>query len=337
MFSSHGYKRWTRRGISDALLAAAVDYAMLPPYLLRGQQNMLAQLGVFMLHGSITALITPFKNGAVDDDAFARFVDWQIGQGTHGLVPCGTTGESPTLSHEEHQRVVEICIETTAGRVPVIAGAGSNSTAEAIAFSKHAAQAGADAVLHVTPYYNKPTQAGLIAHFEAISDATDLPIVIYNIPGRSVVDMTPETMAILAARENIVGVKDATADLDRVALQAAHCGAEFRQISGEDASAVAFNKLGGVGCISVAANITPSLCAQMQNATAQGDYDTAMALSDRLTPLFEALFYETSPSPVKYAAARLGLCGEDIRLPLLPATAEARAKVDAALAGLGLI
>ena len=208
---------------------------MLPPYLMRGQQNLLGEVGVLMLHGSITALITPFNNGAVDEDAFARFVDWQIAQGTHGLVPCGTTGESPTLSHDEHQRVVEICIETAAGRVPVIAGAGSNATAEAIAFTKHAGQAGADAVLHVTPYYNKPTQAGLIAHFEAISDATDLPILIYNIPGRSVVDMTPETMAVLAARENIVGVKDATADLDRVAQQAAHCGAEFRQISGRTA------------------------------------------------------------------------------------------------------
>jgi 4-hydroxy-tetrahydrodipicolinate synthase len=304
---------------------------------MRGQQNLLGEVGVLMLHGSITALITPFNNGAVDEDAFARFVDWQIAQGTHGLVPCGTTGESPTLSHDEHQRVVEICIETAAGRVPVIAGAGSNATAEAIAFTKHAGQAGADAVLHVTPYYNKPTQAGLIAHFEAISDATDLPILIYNIPGRSVVDMTPETMAVLAARENIVGVKDATADLDRVAQQAAHCGAEFRQISGEDGSAVAFNKLGGVGCISVAANIAPALCSEMQNATAKGDWETAMALSERLTPLFDALFCETSPSPVKYAAGKLGLCAEDIRLPLLPATAAARAQVDAALAGLGLI
>ena len=290
-----------------------------------------------MLHGSIPALITPFKNGGVDESAFARLVEWQIEQGTHGLVPCGTTGESPTLSHGEHQRVVEICIEAAAGRVPVIAGAGSNSTAEAVAFTKHAAEAGADAVLHVTPYYNKPTQAGLIAHFEAISDASALPILIYNIPGRSIVDMTPETMAVLAARDNIIGVKDATADLSRVEQQAAACGADFIQLSGEDATAVDFNQRGGVGCISVAANIAPALCAQMQNATAAGDFDTALALKEKLMPLFDALFCETSPSPVKYAAAQMRLCDEEIRLPLWPASPAARQKVDAALSGLGLI
>ncbi len=290
-----------------------------------------------MLHGSNTALITPFKNGAVDEAAFAKLVDWQVVQGSHGLVPCGTTGESPTLSHGEHQRVVEICIEAVAGRVPVIAGAGSNSTAEAVAFTQHAAKAGADAVLHVTPYYNKPTQAGLIAHFEAISDASALPIVIYNIPGRSIVDMTPETMGVLAKRDNIIGVKDATADMARVGQQAAQCGADFIQLSGEDESAVAFNKQGGRGCISVVSNIVPDLCAAMQNASLDGDIATAEAMQAKLVPLIRALFCESSPSPIKYAMARLGYCAEDIRLPLLPATAATRAQVDAALAELGLI
>ncbi len=290
-----------------------------------------------MLHGSNTALITPFKNGAVDEAAFAKLVDWQVVQGSHGLVPCGTTGESPTLSHGEHQRVVEICIEAVAGRVPVIAGAGSNSTAEAVAFTQHAAKAGADAVLHVTPYYNKPTQAGLIAHFEAISDASALPIVIYNIPGRSIVDMTPETMGVLAKRDNIIGVKDATADMARVGQQAAQCGSDFIQLSGEDESAVAFNKQGGRGCISVVSNIVPDLCAAMQNASLDGDIATAEAMQAKLVPLIRALFCESSPSPIKYAMARLGHCAEDIRLPLLPATAATRAQVDAALAELGLI
>ena len=290
-----------------------------------------------MLHGSNTALITPFKNGAVDEAAFAKLVDWQVVQGSHGLVPCGTTGESPTLSHGEHQRVVEICIEAVAGRVPVIAGAGSNSTAEAVAFTQHAAKAGADAVLHVTPYYNKPTQAGLIAHFEAISDASALPIVIYNIPGRSIVDMTPETMGVLAKRDNIIGVKDATADMARVGQQAAQCGADFIQLSGEDESAVAFNKQGGRGCISVVSNIVPDLCAAMQNASLDGDIATAEAMQAKLVPLIRELFCESSPSPIKYAMARLGHCAEDIRLPLLPATAATRAQVDAALAELGLI
>lgn len=290
-----------------------------------------------MLHGSNTALITPFKNGAVDEAAFAKLVDWQVVQGSHGLVPCGTTGESPTLSHSEHQRVVEICIEAVAGRVPVIAGAGSNSTAEAVAFTEHATKAGADAVLHVTPYYNKPTQAGLIAHFEAISDASALPIVIYNIPGRSIVDMTPETMGVLAKRDNIIGVKDATADMARVGQQAAHCGAGFIQLSGEDESAVAFNQQGGRGCISVVSNIVPDLCAAMQNASLDGDIATAEALQAKLVPLIRALFSESSPSPIKYAMARLGHCAEDIRLPLLPATDATRAQVDAALADLGLI
>lgn len=289
-----------------------------------------------MFQGAITALITPFKNGAVDDAALQALVDWQITEGIHGLVPVGTTGESPTLSHQEHERVVELTIEAAAKRVPIIAGAGSNATAEAIAFTQHAEKARADAVLHVTPYYNKPTQDGLFAHFEAIAKNTSLPIILYNIPGRSIVDMTPETMGRLAEIKNIVGVKDATADMDRIAQQATRCGDDFIQLSGEDASAVEFNRLGGVGVISVCANIAPAKCAAMQQATLDGDYDKAEALLAELLPLMDALFCETSPQPVKYAMARLGKCAEDIRLPLLPASAAARAQVDAAMDDLGL-
>lgn len=291
-----------------------------------------------MLSGSITALITPFRDGRVDEDALHALVERQIDAGTHGLVPCGTTGESPTLSHDEHFRVVEICIGAAAGRVPIIAGTGSNATQEALAFTRHAEKAGAAAALVVTPYYNKPTQAGLIAHFTALNDAVEnLPLIIYNIPGRSVIDMQVETMAALAALKNIVGVKDATGDLARVATQRLACGADFIQLSGEDATALGFNAQGGRGCISVAANVVPELCAAFQNASLAGDMETALALQDRLMPLHEALFCETSPSPVKYAMARLGLCAEDIRLPLLPASAMAREKVDAALARLDLV
>ena len=289
-----------------------------------------------MFRGAMTALITPFKNGALDEAALQSLVEWQIAEGIHGLVPVGTTGESPTLSHAEHEHVVELAIEAANERVPIIAGAGSNATAEAIAFTQHAEKAGADAVLHVTPYYNKPTQEGLFAHFEAIAHNTALPIILYNIPGRSIVDMTPETMGRLAAIDNIVGVKDATADMERIAQQAETCGADFIQLSGEDASAVAFNRLGGVGVISVCANIAPAKCAAMQQATLDGDFDTAEALLTELLPLMDALFCETSPQPVKYAMARLGHCAQDIRLPLLPASAEARTKVDAAMDGLGL-
>lgn len=289
-----------------------------------------------MFRGSITALITPFKDGAVDEAALRKLVDWQISEGTHGLVPVGTTGESPTLSHDEHERVVEIVVDAAAKRIPVIAGAGSNATAEAIAFTEHAEKAGADGVLHVTPYYNKPTQDGLFAHFEAISQATALPIIIYNIPGRSIVDMTPETMGRLAALDNIVGVKDATADLGRVAQQEAACGEGFLQLSGEDATAVEFIKQGGHGCISVCSNVAPKLCAAMQEAALNGDFASADALLKKLLPLMDALFCETSPSPAKYAMARLGHCDEEIRLPLLPASAAARAQVDAAMDGLGL-
>ena len=289
-----------------------------------------------MFRGSITALITPFKDGAVDEAALRKLVDWQISEGTHGLVPVGTTGESPTLSHDEHERVVEIVVDAAAKRIPVIAGAGSNATAEAIAFTEHAEKAGADGVLHVTPYYNKPTQDGLFAHFEAISQATALPIIIYNIPGRSIVDMTPETMGRLAALDNIVGVKDATADLGRVAQQEAACGEGFLQLSGEDATAVEFIRQGGHGCISVCSNVAPKLCAAMQEAALNGDFASADALLKKLLPLMDALFCETSPSPAKYAMARLGHCDEEIRLPLLPASAAARAQVDAAMDGLGL-
>lgn len=289
-----------------------------------------------MFRGSITALITPFKDGAVDEAALRKLVDWQISEGSHGLVPVGTTGESPTLSHQEHERVVELVVEAAAKRVPIIAGAGSNATAEAIAFTEHAAKAGADGVLHVTPYYNKPPQEGLFAHFEAISQASDVPIILYNIPGRSIVDMSVETMGRLAKLDNIVGVKDATADLARVAQQEAACGDDFVQLSGEDATAVDFNRQGGQGCISVCSNVTPALCAAMQEAALTGDFETAEQILKRLMPLMEALFCETSPSPVKYAMARLGLCDEEIRLPLLPASVEARAKVDAAMDDLGL-
>ena len=289
-----------------------------------------------MFRGSITALITPFKDGAVDETAMRKLVDWQISEGTHGLVPVGTTGESPTVSHREHESVVEMVVDAAAGRVPVIAGAGSNATAEAIAFTQHAEKAGADGVLHVTPYYNKPTQDGLYAHFEAINNATSLPIILYNIPGRSIVDMSVETMGRLAQLENIVGVKDATADLARVARQEAACGEAFVQLSGEDATTVDFIKQGGHGCISVCSNVTPALCAAMQEAALTGDFATATQILARLMPLMDALFCETSPSPVKYAMARLGICDAEIRLPLLPASAAARAKVDAAMDELGL-
>ena len=289
-----------------------------------------------MFRGAITALITPFKNGALDEAALQSLVDWQITEGVQGLVPVGTTGESPTLSHAEHERAVEVVIEAADKRVPIIAGAGSNATAEAIAFTQHAEKAGADAVLHVTPYYNKPTQDGMVAHFTAIAENTALPIILYNIPGRSVVDMTPETMGRLAEIKNIVGVKDATSDMARIAQQAETCSADFIQLSGEDASAVDFNRAGGVGVISVCANIAPAKCAAMQQATLDGEWDKAEALLAELLPLMNALFCETSPSPAKYAMARMGKCAEEIRLPLLPASEMARGRIDAALDDLGL-
>ena len=286
--------------------------------------------------GSITALITPFKNGKLDECAFQQHVEWQIDQGTHGLVPVGTTGESPTLTHDEHKRVVELTIEAARRRVPVIAGTGSNSTAEAVELTRHAKEAGADGVLVVTPYYNKPTQEGLYLHFKAINDAVDIPILIYNIPGRSVVDMTTETMARLFKLTNIVGVKDATANLARVSQQRAALGHDFVQLSGEDATALAFMAHGGHGCISVTANVAPALCSEFQLACLGGDYKRALDIQDQLMPLHDALFVESNPGPVKYAAFKLGLCTEETRLPLAPISAASRRKVDEALAAVGL-
>ncbi|HYD71331.1 4-hydroxy-tetrahydrodipicolinate synthase [Azospirillum sp.] len=290
-----------------------------------------------MFHGSITALLTPFKNGKVDESAFQAFVDWQITEGTNALVPCGTTGESPTLSHEEHDRVVELAIEAAAGRVPVIAGAGSNSTEEAIRLSRHARKAGAAAALVVTPYYNKPTQEGLYQHFKAIHDAADLPIIIYNIPGRSVVDMSVATMARLAKLPNIIGVKDATADLVRPLRTRVEIGPDFVQLSGEDATAIAFNAQGGVGCISVTSNVAPKLCAQMQKAWRDGDLATCFKIRDQLMPLHNALFVETSPGPVKYAASLLGKCGDELRLPLVPVGESTRQTVRDAMVAAGVL
>ncbi len=290
-----------------------------------------------MFHGSIVALVTPFRNGVIDERAFQDLVAWHLREGTHGFVPVGTTGESPTLSHEEHRRVVELCVEAAGRRRPVIAGTGSNSTDEAISLTRHAKEAGADAALVVTPYYNKPTQEGLYAHYKAINDAVDLPLVIYNIPGRSVVDMSVETMARLAKLPNIVGVKDATADIVRPLLTRAACGAEFCQLSGEDANAVAFLAHGGQGCISVTANVAPRLCAEMQEAWRAGRADEALAIHHRLLPLHQALFCETSPAPAKYALSRLGRCSAEVRLPLVEIAERSRERVDAALAAVGLV
>lgn len=290
-----------------------------------------------MFKGSFPALVTPFKNGAVDHDKLKQLVEWHVEQGSHGLVPVGTTGESPTLSHVEHQQVIETVVAAAAGRIPVIAGAGSNNTAEGIGLMQHAAEVGADAALVVTPYYNKPTQAGLIAHFTALHDCCELPIIIYNIPGRSVVDMVPATMAALAALPRIIGVKDATGDLARVSQQRMACGSDFIQLSGEDATALGFNAHGGVGCISVTANVAPKLCAQFQEATLAGDYAGALALQDRLMPLHEAIFLEPGVAGAKYALSKLGLCSEDVRLPLVGLTDPVKSRIDAALAHAGLI
>jgi len=289
------------------------------------------------LKGSMPALITPFRNGDVDEAAFRRLVSWQIGQGSHGLVPAGTTGESATLSHEEHMRVVEICVDEAGGRVPVIAGAGSNSTAEAIALTRFAKEVGADAVLSVAPYYNKPTQEGIFRHFAAIAEAVDIPIVIYNIPGRSVVEISVETMERLASIANIVGVKDATANLARPSRERAACGKTFRLLSGEDGTALGYMAHGGHGCISVTANVAPSLCAKFQEACLQGAFGAALAMQDRLLPLHDAMFCEASPAPVKYAVSLLGHCTDEVRLPIVPATASARARIREAMdiAGIG--
>src|SRR6185437_10902197 len=281
--------------------------------------------------------ITPFRDGKVDEKAFQSFVDWQIGQGTEGVIPCGTTGESPTLSHAEHKRVVELCVEVAKGRVPVVAGTGSNSTAEAIDFTRHAKQAGADAALVVTPYYNKPTQEGLYQHYKAISEAVDLPIIIYNIPGRCVIDMSVASMARLAKLPNIIGVKDATVDLARPLRTRAAIGGDFAMLSGEDVTALAFLAQGGDGCISVTANIAPRACADMHEAWQKGDAGRAMKINERLAPLHDALFCETSPAPVKYGASLLDKSTAEVRLPLVPASPEAQAKVLSAMRAAGVL
>ncbi|WP_226551092.1 4-hydroxy-tetrahydrodipicolinate synthase [Celeribacter naphthalenivorans] len=290
-----------------------------------------------MFKGSIPALVTPFKNGELDVDTLKRLVEWHIEEGSAGLVPVGTTGESPTLSHAEHEKVIEIVVETAAGRVPVIAGAGSNNTQEGIRLIKHAAKVGADAALVVTPYYNKPTQKGLIAHFSAMHDAAELPIVIYNIPGRSVIDMTTDTMAQLSKLPRIVGVKDATGDLSRVPKTRMACGPEFCQLSGEDATALGFNAHGGVGCISVTANVAPKLCAEMQAACALGDYAKALKITDKLMPLHLAIFMEPGVCGAKYAMSLLGLCSDDVRLPLTPLSDDTKAAIKSAMEHAGLL
>jgi 4-hydroxy-tetrahydrodipicolinate synthase len=287
--------------------------------------------------GSFTALVTPFKNGSLDEKAFRELVDWQIAEGTNGLVPVGTTGESPTLSHEEHKRAVEWCIDQADGRVPVIAGSGSNSTQEAIELSRHAQEAGADAVLIVTPYYNKPTQEGLYQHFKAINDAISIPIIIYNIPGRSVIDMSVDTMKRLYELRNIAGVKDATANVLRVSQQRAAMGPDFNQLSGEDGTCLGFMAHGGDGCISVTANVAPRLCAEFQSACLKGDYATALKLQDKLLPLHQNLFIETNPAPAKYALAVLGKCADTVRLPRVPLSEKSKTAVREAMVHAGLI
>ena len=290
-----------------------------------------------MFRGSFTALVTPFKNGGLDEPAFRDLVDWQIAEGTDGLVPVGTTGESPTLSHEEHHQVVEWCVDQAKGRVPVIAGAGSNSTAEAVALAKHAEKAGANAVLVVTPYYNKPTQEGMYVHFKTVNDAIGIPIIIYNIPPRSVVDMSVDTMKRLYELKNIAGVKDATADLARVSRQRAAMGPEFIQLSGEDMTALAYNAAGGHGCISVTSNVAPALCAQLQSATAAGDYAKALNLQDRLTPLHDAIFFEPGVAGAKCGLTLLGRCSEQVRPPLLSVTDKTRESIKKAMVHAGLL
>ncbi len=290
-----------------------------------------------MLKGSIPALVTPFRGGQPDIDALRALVDWHISEGSHGVVAVGTTGESPTLSHKEHETVISEVIRAAAGRIPVIAGAGSNNTVESVRFMQHAETAGADAALVVTPYYNKPTQRGLIAHFTTLHECCDLPIIIYNIPGRSVVDMSPATMGELARLPRIIGVKDATGDIARVSKQRAACGAGFLQLSGEDATALGFNAHGGRGCISVTANVAPGLCAAFQEATLAGDFARALEVQDRLMPLHEALFIEPGLVGAKYGLSKLGLCSEEVRSPLTGLRDSTRAQIDAAMRHAGLI
>jgi 4-hydroxy-tetrahydrodipicolinate synthase len=308
--------------------------AVLGPRIRTGECAMVAKTS---FRGSFTALITPFKNGSLDEKAFRDLVEWQIAEGTHGLVPVGTTGESPTLSHDEHKLVVEWCIDQAKGRVPVIAGAGSNSTKEAIELAQHAERAGADAVLVVSPYYNKPTQEGLYQHFKAINDAIGIPIIMYNIPARSIVDISVDTMKRLYALKNIAGVKDATANLARISQQREAMGPEFNQLSGEDITCLGFMAHGGHGCISVTSNIAPRLCSEFQNACLKGDFRTALSLQDKLAPLHINLFIETSPAPVKYAASLLGKCADIVRLPMVPLSDKSRPVVRGAMVHAGLI
>ncbi|GGM09636.1 4-hydroxy-tetrahydrodipicolinate synthase [Pseudooceanicola nanhaiensis] len=290
-----------------------------------------------MFRGSLPALVTPFKNGAVDMDTLKKLVDWHVEEGSHGLVPVGTTGESPTLSHREHEEVIEAVVAFSAGRLPVIAGAGSNNTTEGVRLIQYAAKVGADAALVVTPYYNKPTQRGLYEHFKAMHDSCELPIIIYNIPGRSVIDMTPATMGELAKLPRIIGVKDATGKIERVSMQRATCGADFVQLSGEDATALGFNAHGGVGAISVTANVAPRLCAEFQEATLAGDYAKALTYQDRLMPLHEAIFIEPGLAGAKFAMSELGLCSDEVRLPLTGLEDSTKEKIRGAMRHAGLM
>jgi 4-hydroxy-tetrahydrodipicolinate synthase len=290
-----------------------------------------------MFKGSIVALITPFRDGEVDEDALRKLVDWHVEQGTHGIVPCGTTGESPTLSHDEHKRVTDIVIEQCDGRLPVIAGAGSNNTREAVDLTEHAKAAGADGVLHVTGYYNKPSQDGIYQHFKTISDAVDLPIVVYNIPPRAIVDISPETMARIADLKNVIGVKDATADLTRPSKEQMLIEGEWCQLSGEDGTSLAYMAHGGDGCISVTANVAPKLCSEFQEACMAMDFKTALEYQHRLMPLHVALFLEPSPGGAKHAAETLGLCSAELRLPLVPPGAATKETINGALRHAGLL
>ena len=291
-----------------------------------------------MLRGSITALITPMRDGAVDEKAFASFVEWQIAEGSHGLVPVGTTGESPTVSHQEHHRIVEICIEVANGRVPVIAGAGSNATAEAVSLARHAEKSGADAVLSVVPYYNKPNQEGLFQHFSAVASSVGIPVILYSVPGRTTVDLTVDTILRLRdAHANIVGVKDATGSMERASMQRVRLGQDFILLSGDDSTALGFNAHGGHGCISVTANVAPRLCAQMQDLSLAGDFAAAREINDRLVYLHRDLFLEPNPSPAKYVANRLNLCANEMRLPLVPIAKTTEDAMDFAMRHAGLI
>ncbi len=291
-----------------------------------------------MLRGSITALITPMRDGAVDEKAFASFVEWQISEGTHGLVPVGTTGESPTVSHEEHHRVVEICIEVANGRVPVIAGAGSNATAEAVSLAQHAEKSGADAVLSVVPYYNKPNQEGLFQHFSAVASSVGIPVILYSVPGRTIVDLSVDTIARLReAHANIAGVKDATGNLERASMQRNKLGKEFILLSGDDSTALAFNAHGGHGCISVTANVAPRLSSKMQEFCMANDFAAAREINDKLVYLHRDLFMEPNPSPAKYVANRLNLCANEMRLPLVPVSKPTQDAMDFAMRHAGLI